>query len=161
MVPRGKIAEYEDYLAQVWWARAILHQGMPILGPLFRRLAHRYPKPENWDVSLYTSLMGEKMGRETRTDIYVKHVADEARVTCERIWGISVETQHLYENLWVPRIPHNIEVHSLVQTDVGTMEKCIGHTTICELAPSRVGVCRCLAASTIPVAHESCRGPGN
>lgn len=122
MVPKGKIPEYENYLAQVWWARAILHQGMPVIGPLFRRLAQRYPKPENWDVSLYTSLMGEKLGRETRKDVFVRHVTREARATCSRIWGIEPDEQLALEQLRVPPIPEVVETRELIQTSVGQME---------------------------------------
>lgn len=140
MIPRGKIAEAGDYLLQVWWARAILHQGMPILGPLFARLARSLgPRPEEWDVSLYGGLMGEKLGRETRADIYTHWVTDESREAVQRIWGIDPDMQRVYESMEVPPIPRFVESHVLVQTGAGEIEVCKGLVDLAVEAPGWVG----------------------
>lgn len=134
MIPKGKVAEAGEYLRQVWWARAILHQGMPILGPLFYRLASTLgPRPDDWDVTLYQGLMGEKMGRETRPNVFVHHVDFEARCAVERVWGVSHELQVELEALVVPPIPRHVETHTLIQAGPGEMEVQGGIVDVFEL----------------------------
>lgn len=140
MIPKGQIWKAEEYLLQVWWARAILHQGMPILGPLFSRLATQLgPRPKEWDVSLYQGLFGEKMGRETRPNVFVHHVEDETRVAVERIWGISIDQQYEYEALEVPDIPRFVECHRLIQPKSGEMIVLKDTVDLATQAPGWVG----------------------
>jgi len=107
------------YLAEVWLARAIMHQGMPILGPFFwrnfKKVAHHCPwidlekrqrKFKAVDLLGLSSMMHHgldlRLGWDGRTKVENTYVSKEARLQVSEAWGISVEEQLWYEHLKVP-----------------------------------------------------------
>lgn len=111
------------YQGTLWEARALLHQGQPILGPLFHRLSkwenRRIDNPEN----RWTVLSGmERMAMaDGRSNIIWKDVEPEAREQVYRMWNVEIDTQHLIEE--------NLRLSHDLLSRVETFEWCQKQTT--------------------------------
>lgn len=96
-------ADYKQqrkYQGTVWEARALLHQGMPILGPLFHRLSkwetHRIDNPDR----RRTTVAGlERLAlADGREKVVLTRIEPTAREQVYRMWGVEVDQQYNLEN---------------------------------------------------------------
>jgi len=115
------------YLAEIWYMRAILHQGVPILGPLFSRLAREtrhLRKDRVHDVWTNMHFLVERLGYDGRSKISPIEIDPEARWICEENYGFSVDEQIVLENMRVPLpAPEDYtRVHRLHQLAQGRIE---------------------------------------
>lgn len=138
MVSKAHFTQVEQYLGTVWQARAQLHSGMPVLGPLFARLSRRNPKRlQLTEASFAAMLQGlEHQTRVTGTKLRNPSVvvANEARVMVAEMWGISLEEQWYLENQEV-EIPNPRMAVTLIQhkrSGVEMEELDLGKRVICD-----------------------------
>lgn len=103
IVPGAKDATV--YLPEVWAARALLHQGQPILGPFFRILSKRFPPGSmRWGNQLTGLEFQMRMDR--RTKLTLEDVEVDTRAMVEEMWNISPEDQVQLEELaWKIEFP--------------------------------------------------------
>jgi hypothetical protein len=92
-----------DYLKVLWEMRAIINQGQPILGPLFLRLhesmklADKKKAKNLSEVALRNLWFQQKFDR--RSKVFWRTVEPDARIQCEKMWGIPIETQLALEGM--------------------------------------------------------------
>lgn len=109
VVSRGHWHHIDKYLGTIWEARALLHAGMPCLGPLFHRLSqenmHRMHLTEGGWRAIFQgldfnlrSLVGRRL--ETESDVDV-----DARVDVAVAWNLSVPEQMEAEEMSVTLPP--------------------------------------------------------
>lgn len=101
--------QWRSYLKTVWRARAILHQGVAILGPLFYKLQRRIGAPLLTGPQIKAALMRQEYWlslteQQLEQPLLNVKPTEEARMFMERAWGISVEQQLCWENLKI-RLP--------------------------------------------------------
>lgn len=99
-------SNWRAYLKTVWKARAIMHQGVPFLGPLFYRLQKRLRGPLLRDEALRTALMRQdhwlKLSeRQVTEDLVYVEPTVESRQWMQDAWGITIEEQLRWEDLTV------------------------------------------------------------
>lgn len=83
----GKRDRYE-YLAELWNMRAILHQGQPVLGPIFQNLSAKYPSSRKIKIGIEY-----EVEKDNRTSVTWRTVENESRTQYEEQWGWSVDEQ--------------------------------------------------------------------
>lgn len=86
------------YLGSVWEGRAILHQGQPVLGPLFLRLSLENPHRLHRVGQQQTSLT-RRLQLDGRSKVTWTRISDAARESYEKAWGISPSMQEQLENI--------------------------------------------------------------
>lgn len=88
------------YLGTMWEARAILHQGQPVLGPLFHRLSKWNKQRLSSDNARRSMMAGmERMAlADGRSTVEITDVEPETRAKVSSQWGLEVDLQHLIEN---------------------------------------------------------------
>lgn len=108
------------YLGEVMYMRAILHQGQPILGPLFNRLRHQFPRDPKMSDTFWSVKYEVLQTIDNRSRIYWRDVGPEARVMVEESWGVSIQQQEELENLRIPALGHvqHAEVVRQVDTEL-------------------------------------------
>lgn len=121
MVP-GR-ADPDEHLAQVMWMRAIIHQGQPVLGPLFLRWARKWRRPKDWDEMLFLST---RLKIDARKDIYLRDVEDHSRDQLNIMFEINPDEQDEMETFDFRKpVPDDYtRVNMLFQMEEGTMEVC-------------------------------------
>lgn len=89
-----------EYQGTVWEARALLHQGQPILGPLFDRLRRHERRRIGSQAARETVMAGiERMAMaDNRTTVEITDVEPEAREQVFRMWGVETDLQYILEN---------------------------------------------------------------
>lgn len=99
-----------QYLGTVWEMRAILHQGQPVLGPLFDRIAKENPKRLRSKGTQLVSL-DIRLKHDGRREVYGNDITLEHRMSYERAWGWNVDTQLMFENLDIQELltPHGYQ----------------------------------------------------
>lgn len=98
----------KHYLEQVWLARAILHQGQPILGPLFKGLVRRGKLDQTIKLDLDNqefARLNFLMRKDQRLRVELD-VDEEAREQVTQMWEIDPTTQELLERMVIPPLPH-------------------------------------------------------
>lgn len=122
MVPGGH--DPEDHLSQVIHMRAIIHQGQPVLGPLFMRISKLYRRPKHWDETLFISV---RLGIDKRSDILWRDVEPDSRIQCFEAFGIDVTEQLEMEamDFAKPQKTDYTRVSSLYQVRQGEMQVCL------------------------------------
>lgn len=103
MYPESKADQ--RYRAQIYHARAILHQGQPILGPLFRKLHTKF-------YNVYREIVnpGEltqldyQLRVDGRTKVTILDIDPESRLQMEVMWGINPTIQEILEGVEIPDI---------------------------------------------------------
>lgn len=90
-----------EYLGTVWEMRAILHQGQPVLGPLFLRLSKENPKRLSSAGTKLNSLC-HRLRLDGRSKILLTEVTQEARESYTKAWGMSEQEQLEIENMEIP-----------------------------------------------------------
>lgn len=90
-----------DYLPMLWSMRAILHQGQPILGPFFARLAMRYPPSIKQKIGNQLKWLESIYRREGTETLKTFEVDPQARETVARVWGVPVAEQLYLEHMIV------------------------------------------------------------
>lgn len=107
--------EWRAYLKTMWKARAIMHQGVPVLGPLFFRLQRDLRGPLLNEKEVRRALMRQDYwlriseGQLLHEELVLVKPTSEARLWMQKVYQIDVETQLQWENLKVkePRIDHH------------------------------------------------------
>lgn len=102
----------KQYLGTVWEARAILHLGVPVMGPLFQRLAqankHRLSEKQAGELVRGLSQQLERIlemyALKRRKLVYgpILRPSPEERVQLWEAWGITPDDQERLESLSVP-----------------------------------------------------------
>lgn len=113
------------YLMTIWEARALLHRGVPLLGPLFTAWSKLgWSRERLSDDQLRQSasgidhLMGmNKLKQQNRPTL----ITPEQRVMFEDQWGISVEEQLQMERWKISRPTHFDQTTSAVKTTAGLL----------------------------------------
>lgn len=109
----GDIKQLIPYLGTIWEARAIMHQGMPILGPLFARLASQNKaRMKNPTVEVIGGLK-YLLDRDGRTSYRNDPITPDARLQCFESWGLHQDDQIKFENLQVP-MPTQFDIHNCI-----------------------------------------------
>nr|UHS71937.1 MAG: putative RNA-dependent RNA polymerase [Carmotetraviridae sp.] len=98
--------QWKEYLKTVWKARAIMHQGVPVLGPLFYHLQKELRGPLLKDMELRHALMRQnywlKMTTKQLTeDLKYVEPSPQSREWMRHAWGVDQETQLSWERLRV------------------------------------------------------------
>lgn len=121
MVP-GR-ADPDVHLSQVMHMRAIIHQGQPVLGPLFLRWSRKWRKPKEWDDMLFLST---RMQIDKRTKITMYGVEEHSREQLYVMFGLTPEEQLDMESFDFRKpLPEDYtRVNTLFQMDQGEMEVC-------------------------------------
>lgn len=115
MIPQSFIKDPEEYMSQMFTGRAILHAGEPILGPLFQKLAERYPcRSFDWTSNEFRTVF---QGLNLRINQLVEEgydyswhqvrdlnddITHEVRAKYFLSWGIDVDKQLEYERMVIP-----------------------------------------------------------
>lgn len=86
------------YLGTVWEMRAILHQGQPVLGPLFHRLSLEVPERLGKRQATPTGL-ARRLALDRRTKVTITEVTPEAREAYRDAWGLDTAMQLELENM--------------------------------------------------------------
>lgn len=86
------------YLSELWRMRAILHQGQPVLGPIFYHLSQKYQTTE--EVKLGLEYV---MERDGRSEVVWKDVDNESRIQYAEQWGWDVDEQ-LAAEAWFKQV---------------------------------------------------------
>lgn len=109
----------QQYLKTIWEARALLHQGVPVLGPMFDRLRHLPRGPGLTAESRRKVLSGVdyQLMRSPHKEIRQVDLMPEQRVMFWQQWGITPTEQLLMENQW------NIPIPSMANLDAVTLYK--------------------------------------
>lgn len=91
----------DEYLRVVWQGRAILHQGQPVLGPIFLNLTKKYPPKRSVKTGIEAM-----MAIDGRDQIKWSQVENDSRQTYTEMWGWSIEEQlsieQFYSNVSLP-----------------------------------------------------------
>lgn len=116
-------ADPDEHLSQVMWMRAIIHQGQPVLGPLFLRWARKWKKPKEWDEMLFLST---RLKIDARKDILFRDVEEDSRDQMCLMFDIFPDEQNEMECLDFRKpVPEDYtRVNMLFQMDEGAMEVC-------------------------------------
>lgn len=100
IIPGNHAKQAAEYLGTVWEARALLHQGQPILGPLFNRLSNenraRLDLTPEAKLNILAGLT-RQMGYDGRTKVTQREISMESREMVSEMWGISPEEQLMLE----------------------------------------------------------------
>lgn len=127
-----------EYLGTLWDARAILHQGVPVLGPLFARLAKENTRRMR---NVGTSLDGIErlLSSDGRTRVHGQNITAEKRLAFDLSWQIDPDLQRSLEEMIVPpprlenvrlcqlfkRLPVSVRTRPLESgANKGTLEEC-------------------------------------
>nr|WKV34442.1 MAG: RNA-dependent RNA polymerase [Riboviria sp.] len=96
--------DVQVYLREVWGMRALLHQGQPILGPIFRNLTLKYPPIAHNRGTQYVGLdrLTKADGRST---IEIHDVELEARQQVYVMWGFEPDDQVRLESMQIETFP--------------------------------------------------------
>lgn len=105
------------YLGEICYMRAILHQGQPVLGPLFHRLSHQFPRTTKLADTYWNVKMDVFKSFDARQKIYIRDVEPESRLMFEQSWGLSPQQQAEYEALQVPALKHVPTAFHLMQVE--------------------------------------------
>lgn len=90
-IPRGFMQSKERmlwYVQQVWWMRAVIHNGQPLLGPLFMRLSNMAGKPRNIVETMPDYL---RFNQERHKKLLFEDSCAYSYVTLTEAWGITAE----------------------------------------------------------------------
>nr|QXV86431.1 RNA-dependent RNA polymerase [Nodaviridae sp.] len=80
--------EQREYLSELWKMRAILHQGQPVLGPIFLYLSEKYPTDKPVKIGLEYV-----MSRDARDKVVWRDVENESRILYAEQWGWDIDEQ--------------------------------------------------------------------
>jgi len=120
-----------DYLPIVWEARAILHQGVPVLGPVFLKLATKYPVQKR-DTTFQINLQVRPWMKPHKSlPNSIKDITSDVEVDARQQfnWDVSIDEQKFFEDLDIA-MPNNIrEVSYDFAGPIGKH----GHPTLVEL----------------------------
>lgn len=114
-----KEGQHKNYLGTIWEARAILHQGVPVYGPLFERL--RSQNKHRLGYNLKRRQLGiERLLEAEWTNPTAKSglVTQTARVQFWEQWGVDPQEQRFLEEMEVPEVEIQLIEH-LIQVGVG------------------------------------------
>lgn len=95
--------DQQEYLRQLWQMRAILHQGQPVLGPIFNTLTKKYP-PIKKDVKIGLEY---EAARDSRNKVIWETVETESRLLYAEQWGWGIdeqlEVERWFSNVGMPK----------------------------------------------------------
>jgi len=95
-----------EYLAVLWMMRALIHQGQPVLGPLFYRLhlltRKKVPSAERVDRMLAVMGLGYQMRFLRRSRLQDLEIEPQSRSQVEEMWGLEIQEQFQLEELVIP-----------------------------------------------------------
>lgn len=137
-IPEGKcltIQHLWSYLAEVWYMRALLHAGQPVLGPLFYNNAKRINYLRSFtsakdratlSISLVMKIQRVSLYNDTEFNVPWIEVTPESRVHCSEAWGIEEHMQVQWEEMTLPLpLTLDMDVDRLFQQQQGQMVRLI------------------------------------
>lgn len=114
---------WKRYCMTIWEARAILHKGIPMLGPLFQKWSKKnWTRQRMSHEELMRSASGiEHLQMMNRKLILPRTITQEQRVMFEDQWGITPDEQERWERTDITKPTHITEVVMPVKVKSGLL----------------------------------------